>query len=492
MPPSTSQEDVFETVAQPLCDHVLNGFNSTCIAYGQTGSGKSHTLFGHGRQEDRGLLARVSEYLFNATAQKHEYKDIGVVVSFMEIYNDRIRDLGKGYVNGDNSTGPRDHAVAGSSCDRPKPIKGLMRPGSAYGRIVNQRFSAPSIGTPGPPYVGRNGLPRRPQSAGASGAVRKVNTKGDMVIPDPSFDSQDLVIQQLENGQIVVKDLSLIPVRSITEMEEVLQKGMQLRAQKEKKLQANGNRSHTIFTINVVQKDKQVPNAEPINGTIHLVDLAGSERGARSKNEGKRFEEAVQITSSLSTLQRVIEGLSTDITNVSRLPYKASKLTRVLQNSLDSKSFVSVIGTINPAMEFYEESLRTLQFVDNCKSADKRSIVQHNDPEKASQDRRICRLLAEISDLKQQVDVAKSTFNTKVDYLCQTVDAEAPPGFFKSTERADFQAEHARIGQEMKRIQKEAEIQVNTHREAAKNAMNQMEKICKAYDKSLYFHKQNQ
>eukprot|EP00400_MALV-I_sp_L67-5_P000843 gene843-933_t len=488
--PNCNNNDLQNDVGEPLCDHVLNGFNSALIAYGESDSGKSHTLFNNSRSDDRGMLARMSEYLFENTAKKHSYKEIGVTVSFMEIYNNRIRDLGRAYVNGDNSaTGPREFKIA----QRPTPTKGLLssrnnRPGSAnYGG----RYSVPLISARSDSTNSSNGgMPRRPQSAGASGAVRKVNKAGDAIVPDPSLDSQDLVIWESDQNQVSVKELSLIPVRSITEVNEVLEQGIKLRNKQEKKLNANSKKSHTIFSVTVVQRDRGAPNAEPISATLHLVECAGSERSAKSKSEGKRFEEAVQINSSLSTLQSVICGLSTDISDCSNLNYKGSKLTRVLQNSLDAKSFVSVIANINPEMESYQESLRTLQFIENCKAPNLRKSNVHNDPEKASQDRRICRLLSEISDLKQQNDVAKANFNSKVDYLCQTVDAEPPPGFFKSTERADFQAETHRINEELKKVKMEADQKVELHRQAARSAMDQVEKTVKAFDQCLWNQRQ--
>ncbi|CAE7451019.1 KIN14S [Symbiodinium natans] len=97
--PDDGQEAVFEVVAKPLVDNLLDGFNSCCFAYGQTGSGKTHSVFGEGNKEQRGLLARSIEYLFDRIEAQSQHKEVGMVVSFLEIYLDQVRDLGRWYMS---------------------------------------------------------------------------------------------------------------------------------------------------------------------------------------------------------------------------------------------------------------------------------------------------------------------------------------------------------------------------------------------------------
>jgi hypothetical protein len=111
-----------------------------------------------------------------------------------------------------------------------------------------------------------------------------------------------------------------------------------------------------VFTINVVQKDRRSADSEVISGILNLVDLAGSERIAKSKSEGTRFNEAVVINSSLSALGRVVLSLATGDSSRSNkhIPYRDSKLTRILQSSLGGNSWERV----DLAMEHEKAALR--------------------------------------------------------------------------------------------------------------------------------------
>lgn len=92
------QEEIFEVTCRSQVDHVMNGVNSCCFAYGQTGSGKTYTMFG-GEGDVRGMIPRSVEYLFDRVAEKSGEKfDIAIFSTFIEIYNDQIRDLGKPYL----------------------------------------------------------------------------------------------------------------------------------------------------------------------------------------------------------------------------------------------------------------------------------------------------------------------------------------------------------------------------------------------------------
>ena len=96
--PETSQDQVFEAIARPLVNHVMQGFNACCFAYGQTGSGKTYSTFGEGAGEARGLIPRGVEFMFERINQLSERKEIGMVCSFIEIYLDQIRDMGRAYM----------------------------------------------------------------------------------------------------------------------------------------------------------------------------------------------------------------------------------------------------------------------------------------------------------------------------------------------------------------------------------------------------------
>ena len=96
------QEEIFNTVCKPQVTHCLNGFNSCLFAYGQTGSGKTYNIFGE-QGEKRGIIPRAVSFLFQALDTRSGHKDVALAVSFLEIYCDQIRDLGRAYLDKDGT-----------------------------------------------------------------------------------------------------------------------------------------------------------------------------------------------------------------------------------------------------------------------------------------------------------------------------------------------------------------------------------------------------
>ena len=92
----STQQEIFELVGKPLCEHALAGYNTTIFAYGQTGAGKTHTMHGPSSAgEDRGLVPRVMEHLFALQAREERQSQLRChcVASYLEIYNETVIDL---------------------------------------------------------------------------------------------------------------------------------------------------------------------------------------------------------------------------------------------------------------------------------------------------------------------------------------------------------------------------------------------------------------
>jgi kinesin family member 5 len=123
------------------------------------------------------------------------------------------------------------------------------------------------------------------------------------------------------------------------------------------------SRSHTIFTIYVTQK---ISSTEYSSSTLSLIDLAGSERVKKSNSADTRLDEAKFINTSLSSLGNVISALAEN-NSEKFVPYRTSKLTRILKNSLTGKSRISVICTLEISTENMYETYSTLLFADRCK-----------------------------------------------------------------------------------------------------------------------------
>lgn len=399
--PEDGQEAVFDVVAKPLVDNLLNGFNSCCFAYGQTGSGKTHSVFGEGNKEQRGLLARSIEYLFDRIEGQAEQKEVGMVVSFLEIYLDQVRDLGRFYLEGETlvDDDPVSKTPSMSRMRSSQSGKSLgSRPGSAKDKDSGSRPASGSRPTSGEARS-------RPPSGKA--AADRSRTSGAMSNPDELEDlyvRQDLPIHETPQGLVFVEDLSLIPVTNIREVLGVANLGVQMRATFETKLNARSSRSHTIFSVSIVQKSKSDPKSGVVGSVVNFVDLAGSERLARSQSEGRRFQEAVIINSSLSALGKVVLALASD--KARHIPYRDSKLTRILQNSLGGNSYTTLLTTVDPSAANYEESLNSLFFADRCQNVQNKPIQNVAKADAEGNERQISKLTLEIVNLKHQLEVA--------------------------------------------------------------------------------------
>ncbi|WVZ98848.1 hypothetical protein U9M48_044225 [Paspalum notatum var. saurae] len=150
-----------------------------------------------------------------------------------------------------------------------------------------------------------------------------------------------------KDGNMQLKGLSWVPVRSMEEFQELYDIGMQRRKVAHTGLNDVSSRSHAVLSLRV--------NADVVKGKLNLIDLAGSEDNKRTFNEGIRLQESAKINQSLFALSNVISALNK---NEPRIPYRESKLTRILQDSVGGSSRAVMIACLNPAE--YQESVNTV------------------------------------------------------------------------------------------------------------------------------------
>ena len=177
-----------------------------------------------------------------------------------------------------------------------------------------------------------------------------------------------LEIKEHPERGIYVKGLSCIAVDSLSDVEEVLSLGGGNRSVGATLLNADSSRSHSIFTIDleVCLADEESGKGVYRTGKLNLVDLAGSERQRKSGATGDRFKEATKINLSLSVLGNVISALVDS--NAKHVPYRDSKLTRLLQDSLGGNSKTLMVACISPGANNYDETLSTLRYAKRAKS----------------------------------------------------------------------------------------------------------------------------
>ncbi|VDP44318.1 unnamed protein product [Schistosoma margrebowiei] len=175
-------------------------------------------------------------------------------------------------------------------------------------------------------------------------------------------------------GSVIVKGLREVVVLDKDDVYSVIERGIARRQTACTLLNAQSSRSHSIFTVTVHIKEINAITSEELLriGKLHLVDLAGSENVGRSGAVEKRAREAGSINQSLLTLGRVITSL---VEHAPHIPYRESKLTRLLQDSLGGRTKTSIIATINPAMTSLEETLSTLDYAHRAKNIENRPEI---------------------------------------------------------------------------------------------------------------------
>lgn len=177
-----------------------------------------------------------------------------------------------------------------------------------------------------------------------------------------------------KKGSIIVQGLEEIPVHTTGDVYKLLAKGQDKRRTAATLMNAQSSRSHTIFSITVHIRENGMDGEELLKiGKLNLVDLAGSENLSKAGNEkGIRTRETVNINQSLLTLGRVITAL---VERTPHIPYRESKLTRLLQESLGGRTKTSIIATVSPGHKDLEETLSTLEYAHRAKNIQNRPEV---------------------------------------------------------------------------------------------------------------------
>jgi len=176
----------------------------------------------------------------------------------------------------------------------------------------------------------------------------------DLLVPQ----NDNLPVHEEKSRGVYVKGLLEIYVSSVQEVYEVMRRGGAARATAATNMNQESSRSHSIFVITITQKNVETGSAK--SGQLFLVDLAGSEKVGKTGASGQTLEEAKKINKSLSALGMVINSLTDG--KSTHIPYRDSKLTRILQESLGGNSRTTLIINCSPSSYNDQETLSTLRF----------------------------------------------------------------------------------------------------------------------------------
>ncbi|QIW97643.1 hypothetical protein AMS68_003161 [Peltaster fructicola] len=189
----------------------------------------------------------------------------------------------------------------------------------------------------------------------------------DLLVPQ----NDNLPIHEDKARGVYVKGLHEFYVGSVDEVYQVLERGSAARMVAATNMNQESSRSHSIFVIEVTQKNVETGSAR--SGRLFLVDLAGSEKVGKTGASGQTLEEAKKINKSLTSLGMVINALSDG--KSTHIPYRDSKLTRILQESLGGNSRTTLIINCSPSGYNYDETMSTLRFGERAKTIKQKAKV---------------------------------------------------------------------------------------------------------------------
>ncbi|KAJ3167815.1 Kinesin-like protein kif21b [Geranomyces variabilis] len=202
----------------------------------------------------------------------------------------------------------------------------------------------------------------------------------DLLVKADGSAVRELSIRQNKIGAMSVCGLLQIPVADVSKALSVLQQGTIARTTGDTQMNEKSSRSHAVFTVTLEQRTV-VPLGQKSRvlriSKLSLVDLAGSERLKRTGAEGIRFKESIKINTGLLALGNVISTLSSDAGHGrnGHIPYRESKLTRLLEDSLGGNAKTVMIACVSPSAQDLDETLNTLKYAHRARKIKNRPII---------------------------------------------------------------------------------------------------------------------
>ncbi|XP_035227190.1 kinesin-like protein KIF3B [Stegodyphus dumicola] len=216
----------------------------------------------------------------------------------------------------------------------------------------------------------------------------------DLLSSEPK---KKLEVRERNDTGVYVKDLTATVCKTIQDLEKVMLDGKYNRSIGTTNMNIHSSRSHAIFIIAIESCESDSDGNQHVKiGKLNLVDLAGSERLAKTGAIGSTQKESIKINLSLSALGNVISALVDGKSQ--HIPYRDSKLTRLLQDSLGGNAKTIMIANIGPASYNYEETMTTLRYANRAKNIKNKPVV-NIDPKDAI----LLQYQQEISRLKEQL-----------------------------------------------------------------------------------------
>ncbi|TFK19328.1 kinesin-domain-containing protein [Coprinopsis marcescibilis] len=232
------------------------------------------------------------------------------------------------------------------------------------------------------PRVLRTMFEKKPRTSPTGGVYRTELAVSYMEIyKDEVYDllvaresAPKLPVRENDVGMVFVANLSSVVVKSVEEFDQIYSQATRNRSTGATNLNRASSRSHAVLTVEARMVD-DVANTT-LTGKINLVDLAGSENNKQTGNDSTRMAESAAINKSLSVLGQVVHALNL---GAPRIPYRNSKLTRILQDALGGQSVGLLICNLAPGVRFRQDTLNTLNFAVRTKNVENKPVVNERD-----------------------------------------------------------------------------------------------------------------
>jgi len=319
---NSTQNDIFEHCGKKICDYSLEGYNGTIFAYGQTGSGKTYTLLGK-----------------NIT-NKAETKNNN---------------------NNNNNGGKSNNYSMMNSSEDIEMNDSTLNSCNEYNYDVNdeQIGLLPRILY----YLFQNSS--KSEKENENKFIFKISyleiyqeTFRDLLY----IDNKEKIQLSDINGVLDIKNLRKLIIESPEEAIKYIISGNKFRHTGSTNMNSQSSRSHAIISIYI--ENNLIKENKIKKSVFHIIDLAGSERQKKTGTSGNRIKEAGAINKSLLNLSIVISKI---IKKEKPIPYRDSKLTHILRDSLGGNAKTSIIATISQLDSNIDETINTLNFAQNAK-----------------------------------------------------------------------------------------------------------------------------
>uniref|UniRef100_A0A803YB03 Kinesin-like protein n=1 Tax=Meleagris gallopavo TaxID=9103 RepID=A0A803YB03_MELGA len=231
-----------------------------------------------------------------------------------------------------------------------------------------------------------------------------------------------LAVREDAQKGVVVQGLTLHQPKSAEEILQMLDYGNKNRTQHPTDVNASSSRSHAVFQIYLRQQDKIASISQNVRiAKMSLIDLAGSERASATNAKGARFREGANINRSLLALGNIINALADPKSKKQHIPYRNSKLTRLLKDSLGGNCRTIMIAAVSPSFMFYDDTYNTLKYANRAK--DIKSSLKSN---VVSLDSHISQYVKICNEQKKEIMMLKEklrTYEEKTASIHQSQDS---------------------------------------------------------------------